>query len=58
VPLPCYFAVADLDGALARARELGTTKLMDIIDMEFAKFVPLRDPQGAVVTLYAGMLEQ
>ena len=53
----CYFAVEEVDRALPRAQELGATSLMPVVDMGFARFAPIRDPQGAVVTLYSGTLE-
>lgn len=52
-----YFGAEDIDVGLARAQELGATALSPVIDIQTAKFVVLRDPQGAVFALYAGQLE-
>jgi uncharacterized protein len=52
-----YFAVEDLDAALAKAGELGGSVLAGPIDIQIAKIAVLRDPQGAVFALYAGALE-
>ena len=52
-----YFAVDDIDAALATVGELGGTKLMDPIDIGIAKISPVRDPQGAIFQVYAGELD-
>jgi len=53
-----YFAVEDLDDALARVDELGGATIngpMEIPDL--ARIAVVRDPQGAVFALYAGRLD-
>jgi predicted enzyme related to lactoylglutathione lyase len=52
-----YFGVDDTEQALAKAQELGATKLAGPIDIQMAKIAVIQDPQGAVVALYAGELE-
>jgi uncharacterized protein len=52
-----YFGVEDIDAALAKAQELGATTLAGPIDIQMAKIGVIQDPQGAVLALYAGMLE-
>jgi len=51
-----YFATEDIDAGLARAEELGGTKLAGPLDIGIAKIGLMRDPQGAVFALYAGDL--
>jgi uncharacterized protein len=52
-----YFAVDDVDAALAKVEELGGNKLAGPIDMDFARFAVVSDPQGAAFAIYAGQLE-
>jgi predicted enzyme related to lactoylglutathione lyase len=52
-----YFAVDDIDTGLAKAEELGGTKLAGPIDINIAKIGIVQDPQGAVFALYAGELQ-
>jgi uncharacterized protein len=52
-----YFGVQDIDAALAKAKELGGEVLAGPIDIQMAKLGVVRDPQGAVFALYAGVLE-
>lgn len=52
-----YFAIDDIDAGLARAQELGGTKLAGPIDIGVAKIGVVQDPQGAVFALYDGELE-
>jgi uncharacterized protein len=52
-----YFAVADLDAALAQVEDLGGAKLAGPIDIGIAKFGVVQDRQGATFALYAGQLE-
>ncbi len=52
-----YFAVEDIDAALAKVEELGGTKLAGPIDIQMAKIGIVSDPQGAAFALYAGQLE-
>jgi predicted enzyme related to lactoylglutathione lyase len=52
-----YFAVEDIDAALARVEELGGTKHAGPIDIGMAKIGVVADPQGAAFALYAGQLE-
>jgi uncharacterized protein len=53
-----YFGVEDLDGALARATDLGGRVLVGRMDMgpDMAIAV-VQDPQGAVLALYAGRFD-
>lgn len=46
-----YFNVADLDGAIAKAKALGGTPLMEPISTDAGRFTTIRDPQGATVAL-------
>jgi uncharacterized protein len=52
-----YFAVEDIDAALARVEELGGAKHAGPIDIGMAKIGIVADPQGATFALYAGQLE-
>jgi uncharacterized protein len=52
-----YFAVDDIDAALAKVEELGGTKMAGPIDIGMAKIGIVNDPQGAAFALYAGQLE-
>lgn len=52
-----YFAVEDVDAALAKVGELGGATIGGPFDMAMAKIAIARDPQGAVFALYAGQLE-
>jgi uncharacterized protein len=52
-----YFAVADLDAALARVQELGGVKHTEPIALPMARIAIAGDPQGATFALYAGELE-
>jgi predicted enzyme related to lactoylglutathione lyase len=52
-----YFGADDLDGTLARARDLGGTQLIDPMDAGPGRVVALQDPQGAVFALYAGQFD-
>ncbi|MDP9294247.1 MAG: VOC family protein [Actinomycetota bacterium] len=52
-----YLGCEDIDAALAKAEELGGTKMAGPIDIEIAKFGIVQDPQGGVFALYAGQLE-
>jgi uncharacterized protein len=52
-----YFGAEDIDAALARVTELGGTELAGPIDIGFAKFGVVQDPQGATFALYAGQFE-
>jgi predicted enzyme related to lactoylglutathione lyase len=45
------FAVADCDGIVARARELGATISSEPMDMPIGRFAGLVDPQGAAFTV-------
>jgi uncharacterized protein len=49
-----YFGVDDIDAGLARVEELGGSKLMGPMDIGVAKIGVVRDPQGAVLAIYAG----
>jgi uncharacterized protein len=52
-----YFAVDDIDAALAKAEELGGKRIDGPIDIQMAKIGIVQDPQGAFLALYAGALE-
>jgi predicted enzyme related to lactoylglutathione lyase len=52
-----YFAVADIEQALAKVAQLGGTKLAGPIELPMAKIGVAQDPQGATFALYAGQLE-
>ncbi len=52
-----YLGCEDIDAALAKAEELGGTKMAGPIDIEISKFGIVQDPQGGVFALYAGQLE-
>jgi uncharacterized protein len=45
------FAVADADGVVAKARELGATVMVEPMDMPIGRFAGLIDPQGAPFTV-------
>jgi len=45
------FAVADCDGTVAKARELGATVTNEPMDMPIGRFAGLVDPQGASFTV-------
>jgi predicted enzyme related to lactoylglutathione lyase len=45
------FAVADCDGLVARARELGATVHTEPLDMPLGRFAGMIDPQGAAFTV-------
>jgi uncharacterized protein len=53
-----YFAVDDVDAALARAGELGAGTVMGPIDVpNGARFAIVRDPQNAVFSVAAGSMD-
>ena len=52
-----YFAVDDLDAALARVEEHGGTTIAGPIDIGIARIAVAGDPQGAVFALYDGRLD-
>jgi predicted enzyme related to lactoylglutathione lyase len=52
-----YFAVDDLDAALARVEEHGGTKHAGPIELPMARIAVVADPQGAMFALYAGQLD-
>jgi predicted enzyme related to lactoylglutathione lyase len=52
-----YFAVADVEPALAKVAALGGAKLAEPFDMGIGHTVIVRDPQGAAFALYAGRLD-
>jgi predicted enzyme related to lactoylglutathione lyase len=49
-----YFGTDDIDASLAKAVELGGTKLMGPMDISMGMIGVVTDPQGAVFALYAG----
>ncbi len=53
-----YFAVEDIDAALAKVSELGGETMMGPMDIGIAKVAVIKDPQGGVFALYAGQLEE
>jgi predicted enzyme related to lactoylglutathione lyase len=52
-----YFTIADLDGALERAAELGGRVLVPETSISIARFAVVGDPQGATFTLYEGKID-
>jgi uncharacterized protein len=52
-----YFGVQDIDAGLAKVQELGGEKVAGPIDIQMAKIAVVKDPQGAMFALYAGLLE-
>ncbi|HTU77857.1 MAG TPA: VOC family protein [Solirubrobacteraceae bacterium] len=52
-----YFALEDLDPALAKLDEQGASKLAGPIDIQMGRIAVLADPQGAVFALHAGELQ-
>ena len=52
-----YFAVADVDAAMNRVKELGGRAIAEPFDIAMARIGVVQDPQGAVFALYAGQLE-
>jgi uncharacterized protein len=52
-----YFAVEDVDAAIAKVQELGGGAVAGPFEMAMGKIAIVRDPQGAVFALYAGQLE-
>jgi uncharacterized protein len=51
-----YFAVEEMETALAMIRQLGGSVIAGPYDMADAKIAVAQDPQGAVFALYAGRL--
>ncbi len=52
-----YFAVADLDGAVATVTRLGGQVMGEPTDIGIARIAIAADPQGAVFALYDGRLD-
>lgn len=52
-----YFAVDDIDAAVARVTELGGAVLGEPTDIGIARIAVAADPQGAVFALYDGHLD-
>jgi uncharacterized protein len=52
-----YFAVDDIDAAMAKVTELGGNTFGGPFEMASAKIGIVQDPQGATFALYAGPLE-
>ena len=52
-----YFAVDDVDSAMAKVSELGGGAVAGPFEMAMGKIGIVSDPQGAVFALYAGQLE-
>jgi uncharacterized protein len=52
-----YFGIDDIDRGVARAEELGGSKLIGPMDIGMAKIAVLRDPQGATFAIYAGRFD-
>ncbi|HKP90751.1 MAG TPA: VOC family protein [Thermoleophilaceae bacterium] len=52
-----YFGIDDIDRGIARAEELGGSKLIGPVDIGMAKIAVLRDPQGATFAIYAGQFQ-
>jgi len=49
-----YFAVDDLDEAVAKATASGGGVVVGPMDVPGGRFVALRDPQGAFFSVFAG----
>lgn len=52
-----YFAVTDLDAALATAQDLGARLMTGPMDVPSGRFADLADPQGAAFSLLTGELD-
>ena len=52
-----YFAVEDMDDAIARATGLGGEVVMPPLTVPAGQFAVLRDPQGAVFSLVSGEMD-
>lgn len=52
-----YFAVDDLDAALSAVDEGGGTVMADPVEVPTGRFALIADPQGAVLAIFAGQLE-
>ena len=52
-----YFAVEDIDAAIAKVQQLEGSKMVGPIDIHIAKIAVMSDPQGAFFALYAGQLD-
>ena len=52
-----YFGTADIAASVAQVTELGGTVLVDVTDIGIAKIAVAQDPQGAVLALYDGTLD-
>ncbi len=52
-----YFGTDDMEGSVARLRELGGSTMTEVMDIGVGKIAIVRDPQGAVFALYAGQFE-
>jgi predicted enzyme related to lactoylglutathione lyase len=53
-----YFAVGDIDAAVAQVTELGGAVLGEPTDIGIARIAVVTDPQGAVFALYDGRLDE
>ena len=50
-----YFAVADVDATVAKARYLGASVMVEATDIpDIGRFAILFDPQGAVFSIFKG----
>jgi len=52
-----YFAVDDIDDAMAKVNDLGGSTMMGPTDIGIARIAVAADPQGAAFALYDGQLE-
>jgi predicted enzyme related to lactoylglutathione lyase len=52
-----YFAVAEMEPAISRIKELGGSVIAGPYEMANSEIAVAQDPQGAVFALYAGQLE-
>jgi uncharacterized protein len=52
-----YFAVDDLDAALERVGDLGGGRVVEPMEVPAGRFAAVRDPQGAVFSLFSGRLD-
>jgi predicted enzyme related to lactoylglutathione lyase len=52
-----YFAVEEIEEAIAKVEQLGGSKMVGPIDIQIAKIAVVADPQGAFFALYAGQTD-
>ena len=52
-----YFATGDLDASLSTAVEAGGSTMMEPREVPAGRFAAVKDPQGAVISLFEGTLD-